>query len=72
MKYECNFIVKGGSNLYSALMPDVSSTKRASLKLKRKKDKLYIYIKALDSIALKAFTISVLKLLEVHDKVNKL
>ena len=58
-------------NLYRALLPDVSSNKRASLTLEQKKDTLVINIHALDPIALKAFVISVIKLLEIYDKIDK-
>ncbi len=72
MKYECTFKIKSKGNLYKALLPDVSSTKRAVLELKKEEDYLKIKIKALDAIALKAFTSSVLKLLEVHEKVKEM
>ena len=71
MKYKCSFTVKSNGELYHALLPDISSSKRASLKVEQKKDKLYITINALDPIALKAFVTSVIKLLEVHDKIEK-
>ena len=71
MKYECSFTIQSNDRLYKALLPDVSSTKRASLHLEQKKDNLSIHIKALDAIALKAFVSSVIKLLEVYDKVEK-
>ena len=71
MKYECSFTIQSNGGLYRALLPDVSSTKRASLHLEQKNDKLCINIKALDAVALKAFVSSVIKLLEVHDKVEK-
>ena len=71
MKYTCSFTVKSDEKLYKALLPDISSSKRASLNIEQKKDNLFITIKALDVIALKAFVTSVIKLLEVHDKVEK-
>lgn len=71
MKYKCSFTVKSNGNLYSALLPDVSSSKRASLKVEQKKNKLSITINALDVIALKAFVSSIIKLLEVDSKVEK-
>jgi tRNA threonylcarbamoyladenosine modification (KEOPS) complex Pcc1 subunit len=71
MKYKCSFTVKSDDKLYRALLPDISSSKRASLKLEQKKDNLSITIKALDVIALKAFVNSIIKLLELHDKVEK-
>ena len=71
MIYTCSFTIKSNEDLYKALLPDVSSSKRASLKLEQKKENLFITIKALDVIALKAFVSSVMKLLEVHDKVKK-
>jgi tRNA threonylcarbamoyladenosine modification (KEOPS) complex Pcc1 subunit len=71
MKYKCSFTVESDDGLYNALLPDVSSNKRASLKIEQKKDELFITIKALDAIALKAFVSSVIKLLEVSGKVEK-
>ena len=71
MIYECSFTIKFNGGLYKALLPDVSSSKRASLNLEQKKGKLFITIKALDAIALKAFVSSIIKLLEVHDKVER-
>jgi tRNA threonylcarbamoyladenosine modification (KEOPS) complex Pcc1 subunit len=71
MKYVCSFDVKSDGKLYDALLPDVSSSKRASLHLEQKNDKLSITIKALDAIALKAFVSSVIKLLEVYEKVEQ-
>lgn len=72
MKYECVFKIKSDENLYKALLPDISNTKRAVLELKEEGEYLKIKIKAVDAIALKAFTSSVLKLLEVHEKVDGL
>ncbi|MBL7051213.1 hypothetical protein ISS04_03565 [Candidatus Woesearchaeota archaeon] len=72
MKYECVFKIKSDEHLYKALLPDVSNTKRAVLELKKEKDYLKIKINALDAIALKAFTTSILKLLEVHEKVKEM
>ena len=71
MKYQCSFVVKSNGGLYQALLPDVSSSKRAILKVEQKKENLFITINALDAIALKAFVSSVIKLLEVDDKVEK-
>ena len=71
MKYVCSFTVNSDEKLYRALLPDISSSKRASLQVKQKKDNLFITIKALDAIALKAFVMSVIKLLEVYEKVKQ-
>ena len=71
MKYKCSFTIKANDALYNALLPDVSSNKRASLDIEQKEENLFITINALDAIALKAFVISVIKLLEVYDKVEK-
>ena len=64
-------MIQSNHRLYDALLPDVSSNKRASLIIEQKKDKLSITIKALDAIALKAFVSSVIKLLEVYEKVEQ-
>ena len=71
MKYGCSFTIKANDKLYRALLPDISSNKRASLKVEQKEDTLFITINALDAVALKAFVSSVIKLLEVYDKVEK-
>ena len=71
MKYTCKFTVGHSINLYRALLPDVSWNKRASLTLEQKNDKLIINICALDPIALKAFVNSVIKLLEIDNKIDK-
>ena len=71
MKYLCSFTIQSDEKLYRALLPDISSSKRASLSLEQNNNKLLITIKALDATALKAFVSSVIKLLEVHEKIEK-
>ncbi len=72
MKCECNFKVKAGDKLYRALLPDVGSTKRASWDVKKKGNFLEINFKAKDVIALKGFVNSTMKLLEIHEKIEKI
>lgn len=72
MKCECTFKVEKDDKLYRALLPDVSSTKRANWDVKKKGEFLKINFKAKDVIALKGFVNSTLKLLEMHEKIKKL
>ena len=70
MKYSLTIKAKLDNNLYQALLPDISKSKRAEWDVKKKKDYLEINFQAKDIIALKAFVSSVTKLLEVHEKID--
>lgn len=71
MKYSCIIKAEGDENLYEALKPDKSKTKRASWDITKKKKFVEVKIEAMDIIALKAFTTSVVKLIEVYEKIQK-
>ncbi|MCK5107573.1 MAG: hypothetical protein KAQ83_02510 [Nanoarchaeota archaeon] len=71
MNYSCTIKVEGDQGLYDALKPDKSKTQRAIWNLSKKKNTIEIKIEAMDIIALKAFTTSMVKLIEVYEKVQK-
>jgi tRNA threonylcarbamoyladenosine modification (KEOPS) complex Pcc1 subunit len=71
MKYESTFKLKKDSKLKKALTPDISKTDRAEWNIKEDKEYLKITVKAKDIVALKAFNNSIIKLLDIHNKINK-
>lgn len=71
MKYSVTLNLKSDNNLYKSLLPDISKTPRAGWDVKKKKGFLEIKIEAEDVSALKAFLSSVTKLLEIHEKLDR-
>ena len=56
-------------NIYKCFLPEIASTKRASINLKKTKDKVVFEIEAKDSVALRAMLNGVTKLLDVYEKI---
>lgn len=54
-----------------SLKPDFMHTKRSSVIAEKKEDYVLFHIKAEDITALKAAFLSLIKMLEVKDKINK-
>ena len=57
-------------NLYKALQPEAAKTKRFEVSVKKTSDSVGIHITALDAIALKAVTISIIRLIEAAEKIH--
>lgn len=58
-------------NAYKCFLPEIASTNRAKINLKKTKDKLVFEIDANDSVALRAMLNGITKLLDVYEKINK-
>jgi tRNA threonylcarbamoyladenosine modification (KEOPS) complex Pcc1 subunit len=72
MKYRADIsISENVDELYRCLLPEVCTTGRAKVNLKKAKDKLIIEIDAKDAVALRAMFTGMTKLLEVHEKVTE-
>ena len=71
MKYSCIIKAEGDKELYDALKPDKSKSKRAQWDISKKKDYVEIKIEAMDVVALKAFMHSITKLIEVYEKISE-
>ncbi len=73
MNYELDLKVFGDSKtLYDCFQPEILKGDRASVELKQKKEYLLLKIKAKDSVALRAMINSIIKLLTVHEKIEKI
>jgi tRNA threonylcarbamoyladenosine modification (KEOPS) complex Pcc1 subunit len=72
--YTTTITVKSDSTLYTALLPEIESSKweRSSYVIKRKGEELIITIIAEDIGALRASFNSITKLIAVHDKIQDL
>ncbi len=57
--------------IMKSLKPDFMHTKRSSVIAEKKEDHVLFYVKAEDIIALKAAFLSLIKMFEVQEKINK-
>lgn len=71
MNYHAEIIItENVDNLYKCFLPEIISTSRAKINLKKEDNKLKFIIETKDSVALRAMLNSVTKLLNVYEKVN--
>ncbi len=71
MNYHAEITVTEDINsLYKCFLPEIASTARAKIDLKKTKEKLTFVIDAKDSTALRAMLNGVTKLLNVYEKVD--
>ncbi|MBS3112575.1 hypothetical protein J4418_00625 [Candidatus Woesearchaeota archaeon] len=72
MNYHAEITIKKDiENLYKSFLPEIASTPRAIINLKKTDNKLKFIIEAQDSVALRAILNSITKLLDVYEKVQK-
>lgn len=72
MRYELELKAFGDSDtLYGCFQPEILEGDRADIELKKVKGFLLFEVKAKDSIALRAMTNSINKLLTVYEKITK-
>ena len=73
MKYNIQLtVVDKDKSLYECFKPEVSKKDRSFYTLENKKGRLLFEVQAKDIIALKATINGIIKLLEVHNKVNQI
>ena len=71
MKYKIEISAEGDSEiLYNCFLSEASDKDRASIKITREKNSVRFKIEAKDATALKASANSIIKLLEVHEKLK--
>ena len=72
MRFKAKIEVEDKGVLYNCLVPELqnSKNKRSEMDIKKTTKGINVKIKAMDIIALKARTNSIIKLIEVHEKVK--
>ena len=70
MKFKSKIEIYEDGSLYNCLLPELKESKnqRSTIDIKKTKEGVEIIIKAMDIIALKARSNSIIKLIEVYEK----
>ena len=72
MRFKANIKVEDKGSLYKCLVPELqdSENKRSKIDIKKTTEGVDVRVKAMDIIALKARVNSIIKLVEVYEKVK--